>query len=85
MKRTVLTFGLIAGAIMSLEMIVGLPFLEKIGSLGAVLGYATMVVAFLMVYFGIRSYGDRVAPGSIGSEGRLASGSSSPSSRASAT
>jgi hypothetical protein len=66
MKRTVLTFGLIAGAIMSLEMIIGLPFIEEIGSLGLVVGYATMVVAFLMVYFGIRSYRDRVAGGSIG-------------------
>jgi hypothetical protein len=65
MKRTVLIFGLIAGAIMSLEMIVGLPFIEEIGSLGLVVGYATMVVAFLMVYFGIRSYRDRVAGGSI--------------------
>jgi hypothetical protein len=66
MKRTVLTYGLIAGAIMSIEMIVGLPFIEEIGSLGLVVGYTTMVVAFLMVYFGIRSYRDRVAGGSIG-------------------
>ena len=66
MRRTVLTYGLIAGAIMSLEMIVGLPFIEEVGSLGLVVGYATMVVAFLMVYFGVRSYRDRVAGGSIG-------------------
>ncbi|HEY1952427.1 MAG TPA: DUF4199 domain-containing protein [Gemmatimonadaceae bacterium] len=66
MKRTVLTFGLIAGAIMSIEMIVGLPFIDEIGSLGVVVGYATMVVAFLMIYFGIRSYRDGVAGGSIG-------------------
>jgi hypothetical protein len=65
MRRTVLTFGLIAGAIMSLEMIVGLPFIDEIGSLGLVVGYTTMVVAFLMVYFGIRSYRDRVAGGTI--------------------
>jgi hypothetical protein len=65
MKRTVLTFGLIAGAIMALEMIVGLPFMDEVGSLGLVVGYTTMVVAFLMVYFGIRSYRDGVAGGSI--------------------
>ena len=65
MKRIVLTFGLIAGAIMSIEMIVGLPFIDEIGSLGLVVGYATMVVAFLMVYFGIRSYRDHVAGGTI--------------------
>src|SRR4051812_25093083 len=66
MKRTVLTFGFIAGAIMSLEMIIGLPFLDEVGSLGIVVGYTTMVVAFLMVYFGVRSYRDTVAHGSIG-------------------
>lgn len=65
MKRTVLIYGLIAGAIMSLEMIVGLPYIDEIGSLGLVVGYTTMVVAFLMVYFGIRSYRDHVAAGSI--------------------
>jgi len=65
MKRTVLKYGLIAGAIMSLEMIIGLPFIEEIGSLGLIVGYATMVVAFLMVYFGIRSYRDHVGGGAI--------------------
>jgi len=65
MKRTVLKYGLIAGAIMSLEMIIGLPFIEEIGSLGLIVGYATMVVAFLMVYFGIRSYREHVGGGVI--------------------
>jgi hypothetical protein len=65
MKRTVITYGLIAGAIMCLEMIIGLPYLDEVGSLGIVVGYTTMVIAFLMVYFGVRSYRDRVAGGSI--------------------
>lgn len=66
MKKTVLIFGLIAGAIMSLMMIATLPFMDKIGfDKGAIIGYTTMVVSFLLVFFGIRSYRDNVAGGSI--------------------
>ena len=66
MKKTVLIFGLIAGGIMSLMMIVTLPFVEQIGfDKGAIIGYTTMVVSFLLVFFGIRSYRDNVAGGSI--------------------
>lgn len=67
MKKIVLTFGLIAGAMLSLMMVATLPFMDQIGfDKGAVIGYTTMVLAFLMVYFGIRSYRDNVAGGTIG-------------------
>ncbi|MCC6929399.1 MAG: DUF4199 domain-containing protein [Gemmatimonadaceae bacterium] len=67
MKKIVLTFGLIAGVIMASSMIIGLPFREQIGlDRGMVIGYTTMVLAFLMVYFGTRQYRDTVAGGSIG-------------------
>ena len=66
MKKTVLTFGLISGAIMSLMMIVTLPFVEQLGfDKGAVIGYTSMVLSFLLVFFGIRSYRDNLAGGSI--------------------
>jgi len=66
MKKIVLTFGLIAGAILSTMMLITLPFMGKIGfDKGEIVGYTTMVLAFLMVYFGIRSYRDSVAGGSI--------------------
>jgi hypothetical protein len=66
MKRTVLTFGLIAGAILSAMMILTIPFQDEIGfERGAVIGYTTMVLAFLMIFFGIRSYRDNVAGGTI--------------------
>ena len=66
MQKIVLTFGLIAGAMLSVMMLLTLPFMEKIGfEKGEVIGYSTMVLAFLMVYFGIRSYRDNVANGSI--------------------
>lgn len=66
MRKIVLTFGLIAGAIMSVMMAVTLPFGDRIGfDHSAVVGYTTMVLAFLMVYFGVRSYRDNVGGGSV--------------------
>jgi hypothetical protein len=66
MKKIVLTFGLIAGAMLSAMMLMTLPFLDKIGfDKGEIIGYTTMVLAFLMVYFGVRSYRDNVADGSV--------------------
>jgi hypothetical protein len=67
MTKTIWTFGLIAGAIMSVMMLVTLPFLDQIGfGRGEVIGYTTMVLAFLLVYFGIRSYRDNVRGGTVG-------------------
>lgn len=66
MKKTVLTFGLIAGAVLSAMMLVTLPFADQIGfDKGAVIGYTTMVLAFLMVFFGVKSYRDNVAGGTV--------------------
>ncbi|HMF01809.1 MAG TPA: DUF4199 domain-containing protein [Terriglobia bacterium] len=66
MKKIVLTFGLISGAILSLMMVVTMPFVDKIGfDKAEILGYTTMVLSFLMVYAGIRSYRDNVGGGSI--------------------
>lgn len=66
MKKTVLTFGLIAGGILSLMMVITMPFHEAIGfDRALVIGYGSMVAAFLLVYFGVRSYRDNVAGGSV--------------------
>ena len=66
MRKIVLTFGLIAGAILSVMMLVTIPFQDQIGfDKGAVIGYSTMVLAFLMVFFGVKSYRDNVAGGSV--------------------
>lgn len=66
MKKIVLTFGFIAGIILSAMMLITLPFVDEIGfDKGAIIGYTAMVLAFLMVYFGVRSYRDNVAGGSI--------------------
>lgn len=66
MKKTVLTFGLISGAISSLMMVAFIPFIDQIGfDKGMVIGYTTMVLSFLMVFFGIRSYRENVGNGTI--------------------
>src|SRR2546430_12192470 len=57
MKKLVLTFGLLSGAVSSLMMIITLPFIERIGfDKGEILGYTTIVLSFLLVFFGVRSY-----------------------------
>jgi hypothetical protein len=66
MKKTVLTFGLIGGAIMATMMFATLPLVDKIGfDKGAIIGYTSMVLAFLMVFFGIRSYRENVGGAKI--------------------
>ena len=66
MKKTVLTFGLIGGAIMAAMMFATLPFMDKIGfDRGEILGYTTMILAFLLVFFGIRSYRENVGGGQV--------------------
>lgn len=67
MQRTVLIFGLISGAILAMMMLITLPFQDALleSGTGEVLGYTSMVAAFLLVYFGVRSYRDNVAGGSV--------------------
>jgi len=66
MTRIVWKHGLIATAIMLGTFFMVLPFKEQVGfDWGMVVGYTSMVAAFLMVYFGIRSYRDNVVGGTI--------------------
>ena len=66
MKKTVLTFGLIAGLIISVLMGGSLLLADKIGSGHSIaVGYTIMVASFLLIYFGIRSYRDNTLAGQI--------------------
>lgn len=66
MQKVVLTFGLIGGVILTVMMLVAFQFHEQIGfDRGVYVGYTSMVLAFLMVYFGVQSYRDNVAGGSV--------------------
>ena len=59
MKRIVIVFGLISGVISSALMFLTLPFMHS-GRVnfenGYVIGYAAILLSFLLVVFGIRSY-----------------------------
>ena len=62
MKRTVLVFGLISGAISSAMMLLTLPLVDR-GTInfdnGEIIGYTAIFLSFLLVFFGIRSYRER--------------------------
>jgi len=66
MKKAVLTFGLISGAMSAAMMLATLPFVEKIGSdKGLILGYTTIVLSALLIFFGVRSYRENVGGGRL--------------------
>jgi hypothetical protein len=67
MKKTIITFGLISGAILSGMMVITLPFVknQEFVQKAEIIGYTTMVLSFLLVFFGIRSFRDNVADGTI--------------------
>ena len=61
MKRTILSFGLIAGLI--LGVFITLLALGKAGN--AVWGYSSMIVAFSFIYVGIRNYREKYNNGVV--------------------
>jgi hypothetical protein len=66
MKKTVLTFGLISGAVAAVLMNSLVFFADRIGFDKAVIvGYTTIVVSLLLVPFGIWSYRENVGGGHI--------------------
>jgi hypothetical protein len=67
MKKIVLRFGLASGAILVALSAVLLPCMQGSSNFdhGEVIGYSSMVLSFLLVFFGVRSYRDNVAGGAI--------------------
>jgi Protein of unknown function (DUF4199) len=66
MKKIVLTFGLLSGLLSAAMMSATVPFLDRLGfDRGIYYGYTAIVISFLFVYFGIRSYRDNVLGGSM--------------------
>jgi hypothetical protein len=66
MKKIVLTFGLLSGLVLSVMMALTMPFAARIGfDRMMVIGYASMLAAFLLIHFGIRSYRDNVGGGTV--------------------
>jgi len=68
MKNVVLRFGLMSGLILLSLSAIMMPLCLN-GTMdldhSEILGYSAMVLAFLMVFFGVRSYRDNVGGGSI--------------------
>lgn len=68
MKKIVLRYGLISGGLLVAVMAVMVPMCLN-GTLnfdhGGLVGYSSMVVSFLLVFFGVKSYRDTVGGGTI--------------------
>lgn len=67
MKKIVWTFGLISGGILAALMAVTAPLCMdgKMGDYAELIGYTAIVLAFVLVFFAIRSYRDNVGGGTI--------------------
>jgi hypothetical protein len=64
MKRTILTWGLIAGVVSISMMLATMPFADRIGfEYGMVIGYTALILSALLIFPGVRSYRDNVAGG----------------------
>jgi len=61
MRKVVLTFGLIAGIIVTTLMLISMPLMGN-GTIsfenGELFGYTSMIIALSMIYFGVRSFRD---------------------------
>lgn len=68
MRKIILTYGLISGAIISAFMFMTMPLWEN-GTInfdnGELVGYTTMVIALSLVFFGVKSCRDQFYNGSI--------------------
>ena len=66
MKKIGLIFGLISGALMAIFMFATMPFVDRIGMDRMLfVGYTGIVLAFMLVFFGIRSYRENVNGGYV--------------------
>jgi Protein of unknown function (DUF4199) len=67
MRKTVLAFGLISGALMAAMMFATLPFTDSpwLQSHSMAVGYTAIVLSFMLVFFGIRSFRENVGGGTI--------------------
>ncbi len=68
MRKVTLTYGLVAGAIISIIMVLSIA-LWQIGVVNfdnsELIGYGSMVIALSMIFFGIKSYRDNYQNGSL--------------------
>jgi hypothetical protein len=65
MKQVIWKYGIFAGVILAVLMFLTIPFVDTIGDMGIVLGYTTMLIGFMMIFFGIRAYRDGEGGGKV--------------------
>jgi len=70
MKKIIIIYGLIAGSVVSILMLFSLNISNAGGHIdfdkGLLIGYASMLIAFSLVFVGIRNYRDKSSEGVIG-------------------
>ncbi len=65
MKRTVITFGAIAGIIVSAMLFITMTEDLMGNEYGEWIGYSTMIIAFVTIFFAVRTYRDKYNHGVI--------------------
>jgi hypothetical protein len=65
MARVIWKYGLLAGVILAVLMFLTIPFVDTIGDMGIVVGYTTIIIGFMMIFFGIRAYRDGEGGGGV--------------------
>jgi hypothetical protein len=67
MRKIVLTYGLISGAIAAALMVLMTVYIRQTNNFktSEVIGYASILLGMLLVFFGVRAYRDQVGGGTI--------------------
>ena len=70
MKKNVIIYGLIAGIVVSISMLVSINYISHVEgkvdyNTSLLIGYASMLIAFSLVYVGVRNYRDKYNGGVI--------------------
>lgn len=66
MRKTILKYGLISGLLCAAMMAIATPLEDRVGyNHGYYIGYTLIVLSFLLVFFGIRSYREQESGGQI--------------------
>jgi len=70
MKKNIIIYGLIAGSVVSILMLISINYISHVDgkvdfSTSLLIGYASTLIAFSLVYVGIRNYRDKFKGGVI--------------------
>lgn len=70
MKKNIIIYGLMAGAVVSATMLIGMNYMSHCeGNMdyntSMLIGYASMLIAFSLVFVGIRNYRDKYSGGVV--------------------